>query len=106
MQKAADERATSSPSGIRLDLSRNRTGHSRIRGTLKCTVLCADYFKLLPGLCRLESQGVANSTKALIDEAAASATKTTIRPLRMIELFDMRKQCCDSAGRVSGYIWC
>jgi hypothetical protein len=78
----------------------------RIRGTLKCSALCADYFKLLPGFCRLESQGVANSTKALIDEAAASATKTTIRPFRMIELFDMSKQCSDSAGRVAGYIWC
>jgi hypothetical protein len=65
-----------------------------------------DYFELLSGFCRLEAQGIANSTKASIDEAAASATKTTIRPFRMIELSDMPQAMPRFRRRVSGQIWC
>jgi hypothetical protein len=55
-----------------------------------------DTFKALCGLlhslsafCRLEPQDITTSTRALIDEAAASATKTTIWPFRTMKLFDM-----------------
>jgi len=49
---------------------------------------------------------MANSTKALIDDAAASETNTKIRPFGMIKLFDMPQAWSDSKRRVLGYIWC
>jgi hypothetical protein len=49
---------------------------------------------------------MANSTNALIAEAAASATMTRILPLGMIALFDMPQAWSDSERRVSGEIWC
>jgi hypothetical protein len=45
----------------------------------------------LSDFCRLGFQGTPNSTKALIDVAAANAIKTTIRPFRKGKLFDMRQ---------------
>jgi hypothetical protein len=45
----------------------------------------------LSDFCRLSFQGAPNSTKALIDVAAANAIKTTIRPFRKGKLFDMRQ---------------
>jgi hypothetical protein len=46
------------------------------------------YFRFAVGHLRLKRYGTANSMKALIDEAAARATKTKIRPFG-IKLFDM-----------------
>jgi len=42
--------------------------------------------------------------KALIDEAAARATKTKIQPFG-IKLFDMRESMERFQRRVSGHIW-
>jgi hypothetical protein len=44
--------------------------------------------------------------KALIEDAAASATNTKIRPFGMIKLLDMPQAWSDSKRGVLGYIWC
>jgi hypothetical protein len=68
--------------------------------------LCGIFQIRCPNYFRRKSQGIANSTNALIAEAAARATKTKIRPFGTIALFDMPKAWSDSDRRVSGEIWC